>query len=296
MDVLYMKEAVPASAVEVVIHDDLKYEPNGWFEKTLNNVGESTEHFFKSNRRFLRILLIVLFNGGVLGFFFACFHHWYTGDREPLELCFGFGSLIAFLSIIYFFVIYFTVLKRYFGEWFERAVWVKVEDFTGFLFKFVAFRIGIVVVILTAIAIFLIFDTIDNRERLISLLGLFVLLFLGLLLSAYPTRVNWRSVGAGLFIQFLFGLIFIRWDAGRMALQCFSDKNQCSPVKRPRNTYKNEVCDRRCPEETRLDEKKHRGDPDTGYPKILGVSERTMTGLKTPGRGRPRIQDCKDEK
>ncbi|CAH2264222.1 jg22476 [Pararge aegeria aegeria] len=28
----------------------------------------------------------------------------------------------------------------------------------------------------------------------------------------------------GILMQFLFGVVFIRWEAGRYALQCFSDK------------------------------------------------------------------------
>ncbi|CAH2212090.1 jg509, partial [Pararge aegeria aegeria] len=55
--------------------------------------------------------------------------------EEPLELCHGFGSLIAFLGIIYFFVIYFLVVKRYIGKWFETTVWSPVESAYFYLWR-----------------------------------------------------------------------------------------------------------------------------------------------------------------
>ncbi|CAG9573732.1 unnamed protein product [Danaus chrysippus] len=205
-------------------HDLLDYEPSGWLEVTLSKMGHSTEDFIRNNISSMKIISLFILNGLVIGFFFACMYYWMYHDNRPLELCNGFGSLIAFLGIIYFFLIYFQVLKRFFGKWFERTIWRRVKNSWSKLWKIPIYKWCFCVAISLAIALFLYWDTRDNPQRLISLLGLSVLLLLGFLFSLHPGRINWRSVTVGLFVQFLFGLVFIRWDAGRMALQCFSNK------------------------------------------------------------------------
>ncbi|CAK1593458.1 unnamed protein product [Parnassius mnemosyne] len=207
-----------------ITHEKLDYEPTSWFEVTLSKVGGSAEDFVKKNSSAMKTITIFVLNGLVIGFFFGCLYYWLNYSNEPLELCNGFGSLIALLSIIYFFVIYFQVVKRYFGKWFESNVWTRVEDLAENLWKFVLFRWCFSLVILAAIGLFLYFDTKDSPERLISLLGLIVILLLGFVFSSSPGRIKWRTVSMGLLLQFIFGLIFIRWDSGRLALQCFSDK------------------------------------------------------------------------
>nr|XP_026483706.1 solute carrier family 28 member 3-like [Vanessa tameamea] len=207
-----------------ITHEILDYEPTGWFEVTMMKTGNSLDGFIKKNNSAMKTITIFVFNGLVIGFFFACMYYWMTYSSDPLELCYGFGSLIAFLGIIYFFVIYFLVVKKFFGEWFERTVWTKVDSVSSYLWKIILFRWIFCLAILAAVAFFLYWDTKDAPERLISLLGLSVLLVMGFVFSKHPGRINWRSVSMGLLIQFLFGVIFIRWDTGRFALQCFSNK------------------------------------------------------------------------
>ncbi|KAH9636911.1 hypothetical protein HF086_011747 [Spodoptera exigua] len=172
----------------------------------------------------MKTVTLFVLNGLVLGFFFGCLYHYLNSDPQPLELCHGFGSLIAFLGIIYFFIIYFVVVKRLFGAWFEKTIWSRVEKTFAKLWTMMWFRWCVVLAVLGAIAVYLFLDTRDNPGRLVSLIGLFIILLLGFVFSAHPGRVNWRTVSTGLLIQFLFGVLFIRWTPGRAALQCFSDK------------------------------------------------------------------------
>ncbi|KAM3955907.1 putative transporter YutK [Aphomia sociella] len=205
--------------------EDLYNEPTGWLDTTLSNSKENLKSAMKKHRSKINILMIIILNGLVLGFFIASWLYWANEEPfKPLEICNGFGSLITVLSIIYFFIIYFKIIKRFFGEWFAKTIWIRVESCVGYLWKIKLFKYGFILLIVAAIAVFLYFDTVDAPERLISLIGLFLLLFLGFVFSAYPGRINWRTVVMGLVLQFIFGLIFIRWDAGRIALQCFSDK------------------------------------------------------------------------
>ncbi|CAG9794435.1 unnamed protein product [Diatraea saccharalis] len=85
----------------------------------------------------MKIILAFVFNGLVIGYFIGSWYYWANFTQTPLEICNGFGSLIAFLGIIYFFVLYFMVVKRYFGKWFERSVWNKVKSVAGSLWRFV---------------------------------------------------------------------------------------------------------------------------------------------------------------
>ncbi|XP_026736887.1 solute carrier family 28 member 3 [Trichoplusia ni] len=209
---------------DTITHDYLDYEPSGWLEKTLTRVGSSTDQFISKNRSAMKTITLFILNGLVIGFFFGCLYYYLNYSNDPLELCYGFGSLIAFLSIIYFFVIYFNFVKKFFGNWFEKNVWTKVEDIADMLWAKIWFRWCLILAILAAIAVYLYIDAKDDPERLIALLGLGLLLLLGFVFSANPGRVNWRTVSTGLLIQFIFGIIFIRWTPGRIALQCFSDK------------------------------------------------------------------------
>ncbi|KAL0809793.1 hypothetical protein ABMA28_011289 [Loxostege sticticalis] len=207
-----------------VVHEYLDYEPSGWLETTLLKVGSSTDGFFKKNSEAMKTIFWFVFNGLVIGYFAGCWYYWANILQDPLVLCSGFGSLIAFLGIIYFFVIYFMVVKRFFGKWFSRVVWTKVSDVSGYLWRIIIFRWCFCLAVLAAIVVFLYFDTRDAPERLISLLGLGILLMLAFVFSAHPGRINWRTVSMGLLLQFLFGVLFIRVEPGRIALQCFADK------------------------------------------------------------------------
>ncbi|XP_004933307.1 solute carrier family 28 member 3 [Bombyx mori] len=209
---------------EQIVLDQLEYEPSGCLETSLARVGSSTEVFLKRNGPSIKIISLFVLNGLVIGFFFGCLYYHLYHNNQPLMLCEGFGSLIALLSIVYFFVIYYLVVKRYFGDWFEANVWNKAERVALKLWEYALFRWSFCLLVLGGILVFLVLDATDTPERLISLLGLFLLMGLGFIFSSHPGRVKWRTVLSGLLLQFVFGLIFIRWDHGRIALHCISDK------------------------------------------------------------------------
>ncbi|XP_073964598.1 concentrative nucleoside transporter 2 isoform X2 [Choristoneura fumiferana] len=206
-----------------MIFEELDYEPSGWLETTLGHVSSSTESFFKKNKSSMGLVTPFVLNGLVIGYFIGCLYYYLKYVNEPLALCSGFGSLIAFLGIVYVFLIYFLVVKRFFGSWLSKNVYSKIDAAGSFLWKFALFRWCSSLAVLAAILIFLIIDTQGAPERLVSLLGIAILLLLGFVFSAYPGRIAWRTVISGLLLQFIFALLFIRWDSGRSALQCFSD-------------------------------------------------------------------------
>lgn len=71
---------------------------------------------------------------------------------------------------------------------------------------------------------FIVYDSINDIHRLISLAGIVVLILLGFAFSKSRFRVNWYQVMWGLLLQFLLGLAVLRWPHGRDALQCIADK------------------------------------------------------------------------
>ncbi|CAH1786313.1 unnamed protein product [Owenia fusiformis] len=54
----------------------------------------------------------------------------------------------------------------------------------------------------------------ENPEYLRSLAGLVTIIVLTFITSTHPTKVNWRPVVWGLGLQFIFGLVVLRWESG----------------------------------------------------------------------------------
>ena len=79
-------------------------------------------------------------------------------------------------------------------------------------------------VILAAFILFLVVDTAGNRNRMISALGIFVIIFSGMILSKHPSRIRWRHVFWGLGLQFFFGVLVLRLSVGKGFVKCIGDK------------------------------------------------------------------------
>ena len=79
-------------------------------------------------------------------------------------------------------------------------------------------------VVLAGILTFLIIDSRDEPERLMSALGVVILVLIGFIFSAHPAHIRWRSVFWGLGLEFTFGLLVLRWETGATIFQCIGDK------------------------------------------------------------------------
>ncbi|KAH9369547.1 hypothetical protein HPB48_019665 [Haemaphysalis longicornis] len=112
--------------------------------------------------------------------------------------------------------------------------WHKAPDFcsdvkfltvlTGIVYFFILWRPSIWALVWGAILTFLIVDSLGDSHRLISLSGIGLLVFLGFAFSNNRLKINWNQVLWGLLLQYLLGLMVLRWGHGRGALQCLSDK------------------------------------------------------------------------
>jgi hypothetical protein len=59
-----------------IIHEQLDYQPSGWLEVSLTNLGSSTEDFFKKNGSAMWTIIAFVFNGLVIGYFIGSWYYW----------------------------------------------------------------------------------------------------------------------------------------------------------------------------------------------------------------------------
>lgn len=148
----------------------------------------------------------------------------HTTAEEGRYWCDGDGLLIIITFLVLVGLFYFQILKPYFG----RTIYKKVLKPIGILFekawRFRVLRLGVYVGLLLIVFLFLLVDAWHETHRLISLFGLFVLLFLGFIFSKAPRKVRWRHVAWGMGLQFLLGIIILRWPVGKAVFECAGDK------------------------------------------------------------------------
>ena len=171
-------------------------------------------------KRLVKIVLIIALVTAYNGYMAYALHYHLSTGRD-LDWCGGLGFLIIVTLITYISLLYFNVLKRFIPGRKVRLLvpkklitWVHTTPGRWLL------NIGVLVTIST----FLIIDTKNDRQRLISAAGVFVIIFLGALFSTSRKDIVWRHVVWGLSLQFLFGLLILRWKFGKMFLDCIGDK------------------------------------------------------------------------
>jgi pyrimidine nucleoside transport protein len=74
------------------------------------------------------------------------------------------------------------------------------------------FNVIVPLLFLAAVIVFLVIDTADERERLVSALGVVAFVLIAFIFSAHPGHIRWRHVFWGLGLEFVFGLLVLRWE------------------------------------------------------------------------------------
>lgn len=123
-------------------------------------------------------------------------------------------TLMIFTCIAWGLTIYYSVLKRLFGNIVYKKLYLPAEALFHKVWKFLAIRLAFYCIVVAAILAFIIVDTNSNRKRLMGLCGMAFFLAFMFLMSKNPARINWRPVCWGYFLQFIFGLIILRWEWG----------------------------------------------------------------------------------
>ena len=192
--------------------------------------GETRNNWWNIKRLAKIVLIIVLvtaYNG-----YMAYALHYHISTGRDLDWCGGLGFLIIVTLITYISLLYFNVLKRYIpGRKVRLLVPTKLITFV----HTTPGRWLLNMSVLVAISTFLIIDTKNDRQRLISAAGVFVIIFLGAVFSTSRKDIVWRHVVWGLSLQFLFGLLILRWKFGKMFFDCIGDKVCVMPKNRSRS-------------------------------------------------------------
>ena len=204
----------PSLSFETIKENEIQYPDAKNSSKNIDsNNSSKLKHIVKIC---LIILLVVAYNAYIA---YALHHHLRTG--RVIDWCGGLGFLIIVTVILYVSLFYFHIIKKIIPS---RKVGILVPTR---LIRFASTRLGrwlITIVVLAAFATFLIIDTKNDRQRLISAGGLVVIIFLGTIFSTSWRHIVWRQVVWGLSLQFIFGLLILRWSYGKLFFDCIGEK------------------------------------------------------------------------
>ncbi|KAG5885623.1 hypothetical protein JTB14_006169 [Gonioctena quinquepunctata] len=171
------------------------------------------------------LIAIVVYSVLVAFFAWATYHYFdETGtgwDKFSDSTCTGYGLLVILFCFIVFGVLNTHIIRPFLAPPFGKLVY---KPTTALLSSIKYGSVIFYVALLVSTAIYLGFDTDDNRNRLIPISGLCIFLLIGYICSPNKSMIDWRVVIWGLILQFVFGLLTIRWEVGRNILQCFGDK------------------------------------------------------------------------
>ncbi|XP_076035894.1 putative transporter YutK isoform X2 [Oratosquilla oratoria] len=166
----------------------------------------------------LSVLLLVLY--------FIYFIAVLITNQEKTEnyWCDGAGFLIIITLFVAIGLVYFQIIKRYFGRRLYKQVIKPVSNFCSSFWEKLVIRIIVYAVIVLAIIIFLSVDASHEPERLRSISGLLLLILFGFVFSKAPRKINWSQVLWGMGLQFALGIIILRWDVGKGIFKCAGSK------------------------------------------------------------------------
>jgi len=172
----------------------------------------------------LLVILCVLYNAYLIGSI-----NYAVNRQDRLDYCDDVGFLLIITIVVYISMFYFLVVKPYstrltivkkcYKSLIKPCI-VKTEQvFSNPYASIVAYG-----VVLTIFLIFIFADTAEDPRRLVSAFGILVLVGLGFICSKHPGYVVWRHVVWGLGLQFVFGLLILRWEVGKAVFGCLGRK------------------------------------------------------------------------
>lgn len=173
----------------------------------------------KLTKKLLLSLLVVLY----FAYFIAVLVI-HSKVQEDNYWCNGDGFLILITLIAGAGILYFKVVKVYCGDFLYSNVLLFLDAQFSKVWRYRVVRLATYVTPLLAMLIFVIADAWHEPHRLISLFGVCVLLVFGFVFSTAPRKVRWRQVAWGMGLQFVLGLMILRWPLGKAVFECAGDK------------------------------------------------------------------------
>ena len=215
--------------------NDATFEDKEWEGNLVGNFIESSwttlYSFLRKYQRILRptILTIVFILYNVyLG---AALVHGVT-NRTCLNFCDDVGFLFLITLLTYICLVYFFIIKPLYSKFLQtdqasrlkKSVIHPIESRVSRVLQLPYTNTVISLLFLLALAIFILVDTAEDPSRLVSAAGILVLVLLGFIFSKHPGYVVWRHVVWGLGLQFILGLLILRWELGKSIFDCLGQK------------------------------------------------------------------------
>lgn len=185
------------------------------YKQRLNNITSD-----KRNALWMRVAFFCFLGALYIAYFVAVMVV-HSQIKDDDYWCDGDGLLILLTTFVGIMMLYFLVIKPFFGKQIYRLVLKPIGDFWD---RMPYVQYAVYAVLASGLLAFLIVDAWEEPERLISLFGLFVLLLLGFVFSYAPRKVVWRHVIWGVGLQFVLGLLILRWSVGKAVFECAGDK------------------------------------------------------------------------
>lgn len=172
------------------------------------------------------VLIGLVYNGFLIG---AVLYAVEKSNRL-IDWCNGVGFLIVVTSVAYVGLFYQFVVKRLVAKWMASVYFNKDDGHQccGFIEQIFAARwICWLLSLMLAIAIvtFLAIDCQGQMHRMVSLLGVGLVLVVNALFSKKPRKIRWRTVISCVTANFLFCLAVHRWDSFAQGLLCLFEKS-----------------------------------------------------------------------
>ncbi|KAI6170405.1 Sodium/nucleoside cotransporter [Aphelenchoides bicaudatus] len=176
------------------VPEELNETPTG-FMLHVERIQNEIDYFVNKNSRIIKLIVCFVL--------VVCYHVFLV-----FALNYNFKKALpvfVLTLIVWVYFLYECVVWRFFGTFLQTTaffVQTKLENAS----KSILFRICVCLIVIALIVTFLIFDTANDRTRLNGLFGMcfyVVLMFL-----------TWRPVVLGFLLQFLLGLLVLRWKWG----------------------------------------------------------------------------------
>lgn len=150
---------------------------------------------------------------------------------DPFDDCWGWCNGIGFILIITG-LVYISFAYFAFKKYLLPVIPLQLKNFfrskLNFLHHLIEnhllVRIGLYISVISLMIAFFVWDTWNDKQRLISAAGLVVIILFGAIFSKFPRQINWRQVVWGVTLQLIFGLLILRWETGKSILDCVSKK------------------------------------------------------------------------
>lgn len=183
-------------------------------------IHSDVSNFYKSNHSHIKTGVYVALIGVYMAYFVAAMvitHEKKVKDPTPLIVVTAVTA--TFITI--------WLVRKHFGKQIQEKLVFHVVFFFEQREKMVkALKIVLCIVLVVAAVVVIAFSVWEQPRNLVSISGFIFFLFILLICSAHPTKVNWRPVFGGLALQFFFAAMILKWDVGQAVFEFLGNQVQ----------------------------------------------------------------------